>query len=70
MLEYNVVTGFKAKRPISGEDREFKPGETLSFETGQNSQTVTFQFEGAYFLVDRLTFQDCCTFKNEGPGPF
>jgi hypothetical protein len=62
---YAVVRTFKAKAPISGHERQFKKDETITYEAGQTAATVTFGFEGAFYLIDRSTFKSCCVFKDE-----
>jgi hypothetical protein len=62
---YAVVKTFKAKVPISGHERQFKENETITYKAGQTAATVTFAFEGAFYLIDRSTFKSCCIFKNE-----
>ena len=62
---YAVVRTFRAKAPISGRERQFEEDETITYQAGQITATVTFAFEGAFYLVDRSTFKSCCVFKNE-----
>ena len=62
---YAVVRTFKAKAPISGHEREFEEDETITYKAGQTTATVTFAFEGAFYLVDRSTFKRCCVFESE-----
>ena len=62
---YAVLRTFKAKVPISGRERQFEEDETITYKAGQTTATVTFAFEGAFYLVDRSTFKSCCVFKNE-----
>jgi len=62
---YAVVRTFKAKAPISDHERQFQEDETITYKAGQTTATVTFAFEGAFYLVDRSTFKSCCVFKNE-----
>lgn len=70
LLQYSVVQQFIAKRPISGAEREFQPGETLFCDTSQKGATVTIEFEKSPFIVDRVVFNDCCEIKNEGSAFF
>ena len=62
---YAVVRTFNAKAPISGHERQFEKDETINYEAGQTTATVTFTFGGAFYSVDRATFKNCCAFKNE-----
>ncbi len=62
---YAVVRTFKAKAPISGYERQFEEDDTITYQAGQTTATVTFAFGGSFYLVDRSTFKNCCIFKNE-----
>ena len=62
---YAVLRTFMAKAPISGHERQFEKDETITYEAGQTTSTVTFAFGGALYSVDRAIFKSCCVFKNE-----
>jgi len=63
--DYAVLRTFKAKAPISGQERRFEKDETITYEAGQTTSTVTFAFGGVLYLVDRAIFKSCCVFKND-----
>jgi hypothetical protein len=62
---YAVVRTFKARTHISRHERQFEQDETITYEAGQTTATITFEFDGVLYLVDRSTFKSCCVFENE-----
>jgi len=69
-LLYSVIQPFKAMTPISGRERQFQPGETFLYDTGQTGAIITIEVDKSLFLVDRSIFETCCTFKGESAPPF
>lgn len=67
---YSVVHSFKATNMISGSEREFKPGETVSSDTRQIDGKVTIEIDKSFFAVERSIFEASCKWKNEGGAPF
>lgn len=65
-LFYSVHHAFKATDPISGREQSLEPGDTLTCDTGQTGTTILIEINGLYFLVQRITFNACCEFKNQG----
>lgn len=58
--EFEVVQPFSAKSMISGAERTFKPGARIICDTEPGALTVMFETGGAFFLVERSVFEDCC----------
>lgn len=65
---YSVVHGFKATNTISGQEREFKPGETVVSYPGKTDGTVTIEIDNSFFVVRRSIFEACCKWNYIG-GP-
>lgn len=71
MQLYKVIRPFAAAAPISGSQREFRPGEIIVCDTKQSGSTLTLEAEGAFsafFLVERSVFEACCEWTSRTAG--
>lgn len=64
--QFDVIKPFLADATISGERREFKPGDTIFCEAAPAGPTVTFESERTSFIVGTSVFETCCRWKNAG----
>jgi len=64
---YCVVRPFVATEPISGRRQRFAQGMAIIADLSQDTPAVTIQAGMSYFVVDYLTFSNCCKHDMEGP---
>jgi hypothetical protein len=72
MQEYKVMRPFAAAAPISGTQREFRPGEIVVCDKKQSGSVLTIEAANAaysaYFTVDRSVFEACCEWISRSAG--
>jgi len=64
---YCVVRPFVATEPISGRRYRFVSGMVVIADLTQDTPNVTIEADASYFVVDFLTFSNCCKHPTEGP---
>ena len=57
---YVVVHRFEGINAISGQKREFKPGETFVDHSEQADGTITIEIDMSFFAVERSIFEAAC----------
>jgi hypothetical protein len=68
--EYEVVRPFTAVATLSGEQRQFKPGERFVCPSRQDQPSVMIEFESAFYLVERSAFETCCHVRKPTTAPW
>lgn len=64
--EFDVIRSFVAVTAISGAERQFRPGDRIICSTARGGPQITFQVDGAFFLVEQEEFELCCRARNSG----
>jgi hypothetical protein len=57
---YSVVRSFVVSEPISGKRYRFLQGMVVIADLSQDTPNVTIDLGRSYFVVDFLTFDNCC----------